>query len=148
MSKNNNKKKSANSSKRSSKGDQPGGNRRELVYKEDGQEYGKIIKALGDSRFQMACSDNRVRMGKVRGTMRNRVYVKVDDIVLIGLRDFDEDSCDIIHKFYETEASTLCQYGEIPAKFLSSTGGQGAVVGEEEEDSEEEVFTFERIQAI
>ncbi len=65
-----------NSSRRSNQGDQIG-NRREIQYKEDGQEYAKIIKAFGDSRFQMACGDNRVRTGKVRGTMRNKVFVRL-----------------------------------------------------------------------
>lgn len=77
MSKNSNKaKRASNSSRRNNHGDQVGGNRREIQYREEGQEYGKIIKAFGDGRFQVICGDNRLRMGKVRGTLRKKVYCK------------------------------------------------------------------------
>ena len=36
------------------------------------------------------------------------------DIVLVGLRDFQDDKCDIIHKYNADEARNLKNYGELP----------------------------------
>ncbi len=146
MSKNSNKKKASNSSKRGKQGDLNG--RRELIFKEDGQEYAKIVRAFGDGRFQLACGDKRVRSGKVCGKMRNKVWVKLDDIVLVGLRDFDEETCDIIHKYFDTESAQLADYGEIQSRFLGSAIGASGLAEEQDDEEADEVFTFDRIQAI
>ena len=37
------------------------------------------------------------------------------DIVLIGLREFQEDKADVIHKYTTEEARSLQAYGELPA---------------------------------
>lgn len=39
---------------------------------------------------------------------------KIDDIILIGLRDFQDEKCDVIWKYYPEEAKTLKAMGEIP----------------------------------
>ncbi len=88
--------------------------RRELLYKEDGQEYAQVTALLGDGRFVLDCYDNVKRVGHIRGTMRGRVWVAVTDIVLIGLRDFDASRADIIHKYSPDEAQTLISLHELP----------------------------------
>ncbi len=59
--------------------------REHFERKQDGQVYGQVTKALGDSKFECVCDDYVTRTCAVRGNMRNRVYVRVDDIVLINL---------------------------------------------------------------
>jgi translation initiation factor 1A len=46
--------------------------------------------------------------------MRKKVWVTAGDIVLCGLRDFQNDKVDIIHKYSADEARNLKQYGELP----------------------------------
>ena len=46
--------------------------------------------------------------------MRKKVWIGVGDIVLIGLRDFQDDKADIIMKYTTDEARQLKAYGEIP----------------------------------
>ena len=38
----------------------------------------------------------------------------IDDIILVGLRDFQDEKCDVIWKYYPEEAKTLKALGEIP----------------------------------
>ncbi len=37
------------------------------------------------------------------------------DIVLVGLREFEQEKCDVIHKYTTDEARSLQAYGELPA---------------------------------
>lgn len=36
------------------------------------------------------------------------------DIILVSLRDFQDDQCDVIHKYNSDEARTLKNIGELP----------------------------------
>ena len=90
------------------------GNTRELVFKEDGQEYGRVIKMLGNCRINVLCFDGKERLGIICGQMRKRVFINQDDIVLVCLRDYQDAKCDVVMKYTTDEARTLQAYGEIP----------------------------------
>ena len=81
--------------------------KRELLFKEDGQEYGQVIKMLGNGRLEAYCFDGTKRMCTIRGKLKNRVWINNGDIILIGLRDFGEDKGDVIAKYYDDEAREL-----------------------------------------
>ena len=70
---------------------------------------------LGDGRVALSSFDGVARTGLIRGTMRRRVWINAGDIVLIGLREFQPDRADIIHKYTAEEARNLQGYGELPA---------------------------------
>ncbi len=48
--------------------------KRELVFKEDGQEYATVTKMLGNGYVQVQCCDGEVRMAHIRGTFRKKVW--------------------------------------------------------------------------
>ena len=73
--------------------------KRELIFKEDGQEYGQILKMLGNGRCDVQCMDGKKRLCHVCGKMRKRVWVMVGDVVLVSLRDFQDAKGDIILKY-------------------------------------------------
>lgn len=105
--------------------------KRELIFKEEGQDYAQVIKMLGNGRLEAKCSDGKQRLCHIRGKFRKRVWINVDDIILLGLRDFEDDKADVIHKYTPDEARTLRAYEELPSGWL--VGGGGGV--EQEEDT-------------
>lgn len=88
--------------------------KRELIFKEDGQEYGQVLKMLGNGRCDIQCMDGKKRMCHICGKMRKRIWVMVGDIVLVSLRDFQDEKGDIILKYNADEAKQLKTYGELP----------------------------------
>lgn len=98
---------------------------------------------LGDGRVALQCFDNLARTGLIRGTMRRRVWINMGDIVLVGLREFQPDKADVIHKYSTEEARSLQAYGELPASArINQTAVDMAMDdGEEEEDAG---FDFEQ----
>lgn len=88
---------------------------RELVFREDGQEYCKVTKMLGNARIEGECSDGKTRMCKIRGNMskRRKVWISVGDYVLVSLRDFQDDKGDVIWKYNKDEVKQLVKYNEI-----------------------------------
>ena len=86
------------------------GNKRKIELKEDGERYARVIKANGNNRFQLECfEENGIinRLGILRGKMRKRVWIKPNDYVLVSMRGYQEDKCDIIHKYNEDEVAKL-----------------------------------------
>lgn len=46
--------------------------------------------------------------------MRKKVWVGAGDIILVGLREFQDGKVDVIHKYNSDEARSLKAYGELP----------------------------------
>jgi len=46
--------------------------KRELVFKEDGQEYAQVTKMLGNGRLEAMCFDGIKRLCHIRGKLRKK----------------------------------------------------------------------------
>ena len=66
---------------------------KELVIRSSEQEYAKVLKSLGDSRFQLELQNLTTKLGIIRGNMRKRNWIAVGDYVLVSLRDFQDNKC-------------------------------------------------------
>ncbi|KAG7524035.1 eukaryotic translation initiation factor 1A, X-chromosomal [Solea senegalensis] len=88
--------------------------KRELVFKEDGQEYAQVIKMLGNGRLEAMCFDGTKRLCHIRGKLRKKVWINTSDIILVGLRDYQDNKADVILKYNPDEARSLKVYGELP----------------------------------
>jgi len=85
-----------------------------LVFKEDGQEYAQVTKMLGNCRLEATCFDGTKRLCHIRGKLRKKVWINTGDIILVGIRDFQDAKADVIQKYNPDEARNLKTYGELP----------------------------------
>merc|ERR1712070_1249605 len=104
--------------------------KRELVFKEDGQEYAQVTRMLGNGRLEAFCFDGVNRLCHIRGKLRKRVWIGVGDIILLGLREFQDQKADIIQKYDGDEARSLKAYNELP-ETVQINAGTEALDGEE-----------------
>ena len=87
------------------------------------QVYGETIKILGNGRFIIKCYNNKPNgefesyelICSVRGKMRRRIYINLNDIVIVSLRDFQANRGDIVHKYTYEEINTLYKNKLIPS---------------------------------
>jgi len=107
--------------------------RREIIFKEYGQEYALITKMLGNGHCECKCYDDVVRLGNIRGKLRKRVWLSVGDVVLCGLREYQDEKVDIIHKYTADEVVNLKTMGEIPFDEADQENDEPIVVEEEDE---------------
>lgn len=63
-----------------------------LADPDEAQMYGRIMKSTGNGYFTVFCNDNHERLCHIRGAMRKRVWVEPGDVVLVSLRDFDNQT--------------------------------------------------------
>jgi translation initiation factor 1A len=105
------------------------------VFKEDGMEYAFVERALGNNRFDLICNDEVKRLGILRGCLRKKVWITSGDIVLCGLRDFQDNKADIIHKYSSTDVNNLFKFKEISQKLYSMYSNQTSLLDDIPKDS-------------
>ena len=119
--------------------------KRELIFKEDGQEYAQVLRMLGTGRLEAYCIDGVKRLCHIRGKMRKKVWVNTGDIVLLGLREYQDEKADVILKYMADEARSLKQYGELPDNIrVNDTDA----LMDDEVDGEEDLVDFEDVDDI
>ena len=100
--------------KKHKRGKKDGYETKALRFKEDGQEYAQITACKGNCRFDVNCFDGKERIAILCGTMRKRKYVNLQDVVLVSLRDFQDDKCDIIDTYDDNQVRALKEGKHIP----------------------------------
>jgi translation initiation factor 1A len=92
---------------------------------------------LGNGRLEAQCFDGARRLAHIRGKLRKKVWINQGDIILLSLRDYQDEKGDVIMKYSGTlvvanaqiickgyirvltrksadEARSLKAYGELP----------------------------------
>ena len=93
-----------------------------MVYKEEGEEYAYIDKMLGGSRCTIRLPDQTTKLGIIRGKLRRRkTWICVGDLVLVGIRSYQDDKCDILHKYTQGQVQILKKANSIPIGLFNNT---------------------------
>ena len=104
-------------------------------------EYAQVTRMLGNGRLEAFCFDGVNRLCHIRGKLRKRVWIGVGDIVLLGLREFQDQKADIILKYDGDEARSLKTYGELPDTVQINAGTEmleGEEFGDDNFDFDED----------
>ena len=116
-----------------------------LMIFNDLTAYAQVMKMLGNGRLEAIClKDNQKRLCHIRGKLRKKVWINTTDVILIGLRDFQDDKADVILKYTSDEARQLKLKGEIPehvnitdtSQFGQDTGGDDIYFDEQFDEEE------------
>lgn len=95
-----------------------------LVYAEEEQKYGKVIKILGNSRFEVSVYTkgenddftSNILIGIARiGLKKKRMFISNGCYVIVSLRDFQKNICDIVHVYKDNHSSMLVKKQLIPS---------------------------------
>mmetsp|Transcript_10029 Transcript_10029/g.18069 ORF Transcript_10029/g.18069 Transcript_10029/m.18069 type:complete len:141 (-) Transcript_10029:248-670(-) len=127
------------------RGKNEGDEKRELIFKEDGQEYAQVLRMLGNGRLEAQCIDGIKRLCHIRGKMRKKVWVNTGDIILVGLRDYQDEKADVILKFMADEARSLKAYGELPENIRVN---ETDTFDDDEGNENDQYFDFDDISEI
>ena len=85
---------------------------REEVLPGEGEFLGVVVRLLGYDRVLVKCADVFARLCRIKGRMKRKVWIKVDDIVLVSPWDFQQDSRgDILWRYTKSQAERLRSQG-------------------------------------
>tara|TARA_B110000967_G_C18684892_1_gene460028 strand:- start:156 stop:638 length:483 start_codon:yes stop_codon:yes gene_type:complete len=87
------------------------------LQKIDNQEYAFVIEVLGDGRCQLMCYDKIKRLGILRGKLRRTTRINKSDLVLVSLRGFQDNKCDILAIYNDLDKEKLIKAKELYYSF-------------------------------
>lgn len=116
-----------------------------FVEIEEGQQYGIVQDLLGNGRVNAYCEDGKVKVARIRGSMRKyskKVIINKGDLVLVSLRDFGDDKVDLFHKYSPDEVHMLLRNNSLPLSIVKRLQAGGDIILEEgcERDNNYVVF--------
>ena len=107
--------------------------KREMIFKTDDQDYGTVTKLLGNGRMTVKFSEGQEKQCTVRGSMRKREWVNMNDVVLVAFREFG-DTHDIIRRYAEDEVQYLKKIGEMQTVKIEDDDNDAEIVFEDVDD--------------
>jgi hypothetical protein len=93
-----------------------------FIIADEGQQYARIVRKLGDKRFDMILQDTAKKaVGRARGALKGWQDIKSDDIVLVSSRDFRnseeekliEQTYDILGYYNKEQVRKLIKLGKL-----------------------------------
>jgi translation initiation factor 1A len=100
---------------------------KELVLPEQGELLGRVQKISGGNQVLVQCTDGMVRLCRIRGKMKRRMWIREGDIVLVSPWDFDPKRADIVWRYIKDHADWLENNG-----YMRPTGPGAKVAAPEQ----------------
>ena len=75
---------------------------------------GVADQLLGASRIRVTCQDGKSRLGRIPGKLKKRMWIREGDLVVVQPWSFQDEKCNILHRYTKTEASYLSRRGVVP----------------------------------
>ncbi|OGD49674.1 translation initiation factor eIF-1A [Candidatus Bathyarchaeota archaeon RBG_13_46_16b] len=90
------------------------GNISEMVLPSSNEVLGIATKLLGYDRIMVKCQDGFERLCRIRGKMKRRVWIRVNDIVVVSPWDFQRETRgDLTWRYTQGQAEMLRRKGHL-----------------------------------
>ncbi|GCC10136.1 translation initiation factor IF-1A [archaeon] len=85
---------------------------RRLRLPEREEVFGIVEQLRGGSRMLVMCSDNKIRLCRIPGKIRRRIWVKEGDVVIVKPWTVQSDEkADIVWRYTKTQVDRLNNMG-------------------------------------
>ena len=109
----------------------------------------QVLLMLEKRCCKKCCVNGIKQLCQIRWMMHKKVWIASGDIILVGLRDYQDDKADVILKYQPDEARLLKAYGELPENVRLNEGIAGGMDDEEDGGGDDYVeFEDEDIDRI
>jgi len=79
-----------------------------------GEIFALADQLMGGSRIQVVCSDGKTRMGRIRGRIKKRKWIRTGDLLIVRPWDFQDAKADVLYRYTYTQSSNLSKRGKLP----------------------------------
>ncbi|MEA2053675.1 MAG: translation initiation factor eIF-1A [Candidatus Thermoplasmatota archaeon] len=85
-----------------------------LPRQSNGEMFAVADQLMGGSRVKVICEDGKSRMGRIRGRIKKRKWIRNGNLLIVRPWDFQEDKADILYRYTPTQAANLARRHKIP----------------------------------
>ncbi len=86
-----------------------------------GEMFARVVDIYGNDRMEVFCEDGKHRVGRIRGKIKKRVWIRKTDLVVINPWAFETKvidklgKCEITWRYTKSEISWLTRNRRIPS---------------------------------
>lgn len=70
-----------------------------LPKKSNHEQFAIAELMMGANHIRVRCSDGVTRLGRIKGKMKKRAWIREGDIIIIVPWSFQDDKCDITYRY-------------------------------------------------
>jgi len=91
-----------------------------MPYRKNGEMFARVTDIYGQERMGVFCEDGKYRIGRIRGKIKKRVWIRKGDLVIINPWEFEtvvkdqKEKCEISWRYLKHEVSWLTRNNKIP----------------------------------
>ncbi|MDI9633398.1 MAG: translation initiation factor eIF-1A [Methanolinea sp.] len=88
----------------------PGGEqviRVRLPQKRNREQFAVAELMLGSNHIRVRCIDGVTRMGRIKGKMKKRAWIREGDTLIVTPWSFQDDKCDISYRYTKPQVDWL-----------------------------------------
>jgi len=91
-----------------------------MPYRNQGEMFARVVDIFGNDRMEVFCEDGKHRIGRIRGKIKKRVWVRKGDLVVVNPWEFETEvkdklgNCEITWRYMKNEISWLMRNKKIP----------------------------------
>jgi len=78
-----------------------------LPRKRNNEQFAMAELMMGANHIRVRCHDGVTRMGRIKGKIKKRAWIREGDIVLVTPWSFQDEKCDIIYRYLPPQADWL-----------------------------------------
>jgi translation initiation factor 1A len=85
-----------------------------------GEMFAVVVEILGGERMRVFCQDGKYRIGRIRGKIKKRVWVRRGDLIIVNPWDWETvvkdklGKCEISWRYTRAEISWLNRNNKVP----------------------------------
>jgi translation initiation factor 1A len=105
---------------RYSSSEQPEITRVKMPYRRNGEIFARVTDIYGQERMGVYCEDGKHRIGRIRGKIKKRVWIRQGDLVIVNPWNFEtevdgqSEKCEISWRYLKHEITWLSRRNIIP----------------------------------
>ena len=78
-----------------------------LPKKWNREQFALAELMMGANHIRVRCIDGVTRMGRIKGTMKKRTWIREGDTVIVTPWSFQDEKCDIIYRYLKPQTEWL-----------------------------------------
>jgi translation initiation factor 1A len=78
-----------------------------LPKKWNKEQFALAELMLGANHIRVRCIDGVIRMGRIKGTMKKRTWIREGDTLIVAPWSFQDEKCDIIYRYLKPQTEWL-----------------------------------------
>lgn len=85
-----------------------------LPKKWNREQFARAEMMLGANHIRVLCADGITRLGRIKGKMKKRVWIREGDTLIVTPWSFQDEKCDIIFRYVKPQTDWLRRNRFIP----------------------------------